>query len=423
MEGLLHPLALILGAVLTIYSIYWGAILLIGGYALLRGWRGVPEGYERQVTADLPKISVLVPVKNEAKVVGRLVEGIARVKYPRDKLELIFVEDGSTDGTYELLQEYKKLDPRIKVVHLEENREGKPKALNEGLKYATGELIALMDADCVPEPDLFLKAAYHYKMGEKVMVCYYKVINASENLLTKLSVFEEILWRVMNVGRMRLGLSVPLSGSFSFVDRELLLRAGGWRRSLAEDVELGTRLLKMGFKGRFLDGFVWLEAPKSVSSLIKQRIRWYRGYMETALRHIDLLNKAPRKLAIDSLLLLSTPFFAMLSLFFYPLMAMGLFAVASGFLLILLIAGLIGTNLLSLLLLGIGVMLLAGSEAHSLLKISPLVYLYATLLSLSSLLAFIQMVLRARPTWTKTEKSGWVDRNRFALHGKLKMEL
>ncbi len=416
---LLPLLMVVLGAVFTVYTVYWGGVLIVGGYTLWKGWRGIPDEYKHQNVKDLPKISLIVPVKNEAKVIGRLVEGFKMAKYPKDKLELIFVEDGSTDGTYELLLRYRELDPRIKVVHLRENKEGKPKALNEGLKYATGELLALMDADCVPEPDLFLKAAYEHRRGKKVLVGHYKVINAGESFLTKLSVFEEFLWRFMSIGRTRLGLSVPLTGSFSFVDRELVLKAGGWKPCLAEDVELGVRLLKMGFKGYFLDGFVWLETPRSMHALVKQRIRWYRGYMETALKHLDLLTKVPRKLALDNLLMLSTPFFAILTLFSYALMALSLPKIASGIFLVLFVAGFIGMNLLSLLLLNIGILLIVGNEAHGLVKISPFVYVYTTLLALSSLLAFIQMAFKAKPVWTKTEKSGWVDRSRLMIQGKL----
>lgn len=419
MEELLPLFMLVLGAIFTVYTIYWGGMLVVGGHTLWKGWKGIPEEYKQQDRRSLPKISLIVPVKNEAKVVGRLIEGFMKANYPKDKLELIFVEDGSTDGTYELLLKYRKLDPRIKVVHLEENGEGKPRALNEGLKYATGELLALMDADCVPEPDLFLKAAYEYKMGKKVMVGHYKVINAGESFLTRLSVFEEFLWKFMNIGRTRLGFSVPFSGSFSFVDRGLVLKAGGWKPSLAEDVELGVRLLKMGFKGHFLDGFVWLETPKTIHALVKQRVRWYRGYMETALKHLDLLTKVPKRLALDNLLMLSTPFFAILTLFSYALMALSLPKVASGFFLILFVVGFIGMNLLSLLLLNIGILLIVGNEAYGLVKISPFVYLYTMLLALSSLVALLQMAFKAKPVWTKTEKSGWVDRSRLMIQGKL----
>lgn len=421
-KGLMELLPLfivVLGAIFTVYTAYWGGVLIIGGYTLWKRWKDTSDEYRRQDMKSLPKISLIVPVKNEAKVIGRLIEGFRRVRYPRDKLELIFVEDGSTDGTYELLLKYKELDPRIRVIHLKENKEGKPRALNEGIKYATGELLALMDADCVPEPDLFLKAAYEYRKGRKVLVGHYKVINAGESFLTRLSVFEEFLWRFMSIGRMRLGLSVPLTGSFSFVDRELVLKAGGWRPSLAEDVELGVRLLKMGFKGYFLDGFVWLETPKTIHAFVKQRVRWYRGYMETALKHLDLLAKVPRKLALDNLLMLSTPFFATLTLFSYALMALSLPKIASGIFLILLVAGFIGMNLLSLLLLNIGILLIVGNEAHGLVKISPFVYVYTMLLALSSLVAFVQMALKAKPVWTKTEKSGWIDRSRLMIQGKL----
>lgn len=412
MEKALLYVLLFFGALFSVYSLYWGGILVTGGYVLRK--ENNVENPSNLSYENLPKISVLIPVRNEAKLIGRLLNALNKVNYPEEKLEIIFVEDGSTDGTYELLLKCKERDRRIKVIHLEENNKGKPKALNEGLKHATGELIALLDADCIPEPDIFLKAANEYRRGKKILVGYFKVVNKKESLIAKLAVFEEISWRLMGLGRMKLGLNVPISGSFSFIDRKLLLKAKGWNACLAEDVELGARLLKMGYKGHFLNGFVWLEVPGKIPILLKQRIRWYRGYMETAIKHIDLLWKVKKKLALDFLLLLTTPFFAALTLFSYALYALS-FHFLTGLLLILFIAGFIGANLLGLIALNVGLMLIAGSEAYELMRISPLVYLYTLILAISSLIACLQMILKKKPVWVKTEKSGWIDSDRVIL--------
>lgn len=415
MEELLPYLLIVLGGIFSVYTVYWGGVLISGGYEL---WKNKGRVQRKDISLDrnmLPKISLLIPVRNEERVVGRLIESLFKVRYPPEKTEMIFIEDGSTDGTYGIISRYIMSDPykRIKLIHLDYNDEGKPRALNEGLKHATGDIIGLLDADCIPEPDILLKVANSYKKGKKVLVGYFKVVNAGESLMTKLAVFEELLWKFMSIGRMKLGLSVPLSGSCSFIEKDIILRAGGWRKCLAEDVDLGVRILKMGHRGHFLNSYVWLEVPNTVTSLLKQRMRWYRGYMETAIKHADLLIHAPKRIALDNLLMLSTPFFAILTLLSYALSIMSLPKSASSLAILLFVVGFIGTNVLSLILLNLGLFLVVGAEAEELAKISPLVYLYTSVLVLSSLLAFIHMALKTRPVWSKTDKSGWVDMRRL----------
>jgi cellulose synthase/poly-beta-1,6-N-acetylglucosamine synthase-like glycosyltransferase len=395
-----------LGTLFTLYSVYWGTVLISGGYVLWKGRKTAPSG---DSYGELPFVSVLVAARNEASVASRLIGSLKSLTYDPSKVEFIIVEDNSTDGTFERLRDSVKGDGRFRVLHID-NSSGKPGALNEGLRLARGDLIFVMDADCVPEQDILLKAARARSEGKHVLVGYFRIVNSSQNLLTRLAVFEELLWRVMSAGRTRLGLSVPMSGCCTVVSREALLKVGyEFKANLTEDAELGMRLLKAGYPGYYLDSFVWQEAPSTLGTLVKQRIRWYRGYLETALAHYDVFRYAQLKKALDSMLMLSTPFFALLTFLSYIFSVASLPQTASSLTLLLFVVGFLGMNLLSLLVLNLGLALIWGHSASQMVRFTPLVYLYTTLISITSVVAIFQMLMKRKQGWTKTERSGYVD--------------
>jgi cellulose synthase/poly-beta-1,6-N-acetylglucosamine synthase-like glycosyltransferase len=267
-----------------------------------------------------------------------------------------------------------------------------------------------MDADCSPQPDLLLKAVSQYRKGRHVLVGYFRIINANQNLLTKLSVFEEMLWHVMNVGRNRLNLSAPVTGCCTVISREAFQKAGfSFRPHLAEDAELGLRLLKEGYPAYHLSSFVLQETPNNVLALVTQRLRWYRGYLDAMIRNSDVFAHTGFTKAVDSILNFSTPFFALFTMLSWILSVISLPQAASSFTLLAFIAGFLGVNILSLLLTGVGLAVISGQDTGEMIKLAPLVYIYTTLLSIASVLAIFQMVLGRRGVWTKTYRTGYVD--------------
>jgi len=395
-----------LGILFSVYSAYLGTLFVVGGYSI---WRRRSMEESADVSSSLPTVSVVVAVKDEASVAARLLRGLRGLAYDQSKLEFILVEDGSSDGTLEGMRRLVEGDPRFRLLHIQ-NREGKAGALNQGLAVSTGELIFLMDADCVPQPDLLLKAVAQYRRGRDVLVGYFKIINASQNILTRLSVFEELLWHVMNVGRNVLKLSVPVSGCCTVISRKAFSEAGfGFNPHLAEDAELGLRLLKAGHPGYHMAAYVWQEAPSGLPSLVSQRLRWYRGYLDAMLRNTDVFTHTDFKKALDSMLNFSTPFFALFTMFSWILSIASIPQTASSLTLLVFVVGFLGANLASVLLLGMGLAVVAGQDAAEMVKLSPLVYVYTTLLSFASVLAIFQLLLHRRGAWTKTPRSGYVD--------------
>jgi cellulose synthase/poly-beta-1,6-N-acetylglucosamine synthase-like glycosyltransferase len=206
----------------TLYNI---PVLAVGVKRLRKDGR---SGAELPTPERLPTVSIIVPVKDEEKVVGRLLDAFLRVDYPPEKMEIIVVEDGSTDKTVQVCIEYVQRYPgRVKLVR-KPTSDGKPSALNFGLKHARGEVVGVFDADSVPEPDILKRVAAYFE-GLKVEALQGRTlsINADENMLTKLISYEDaVRYEAYIRGKDALGLFVPLTGSCYFVRRSLLLDVG-----------------------------------------------------------------------------------------------------------------------------------------------------------------------------------------------------
>ena len=111
---------------------------------------------------ELPFVSIIVPVKNEEKVVGRLLDALTSLNYPLSRKEVIVVNDASTDRTGEICFQYALTHPEVRVLERTTSNT-KAGALNFGVNYAHGEIVATFDGDSVPEPDVLLKAVKYFK--------------------------------------------------------------------------------------------------------------------------------------------------------------------------------------------------------------------------------------------------------------------
>jgi cellulose synthase/poly-beta-1,6-N-acetylglucosamine synthase-like glycosyltransferase len=251
----------------------------------------------------LPTFSILVPAKNEEKVVGRLLEALLNLNYPSQKIEIIVVEDGSIDKTAEICKRYSKQYPeRIKFLRqLRSN--GKPSALNYALKQATGDIVAVFDADNVPEPDILLKVSTYFRdltiAAVQGRTCS---INADENMLAKFISYEEVVrYETYLRGKDILNLFIPFTGSCYFIRRSILQKVGGWdENTLSEDMEMAAKLTGKGYEIRYAsDVRSWQENPTSLLQLFRQRTRWFRGCMEVCLKYGKLIINPSKKVLMQ----------------------------------------------------------------------------------------------------------------------------
>jgi len=305
----LYLIAVIVISLLYVWTLYNIPIVVAGLRNLRSGKR--KRKFSGGSQKRLPTMSIIVPVKDEEKVVGRLLKALAKVDYPQDKKEIVIVEDGSIDRTGEICRKFADEHPgQVKLVRRSVS-DGKPSALKEALKHVSGEIVAVFDADNIPEPDFLLRAASYFEDSSVAAVQGRLIaVNEDENILTKFVSQEEALrCEAYMRGKDALGLFVPLTGSCYFVKKSVLDDVGGWdSKVLSEDMELAARLTKNGHKIRYAsDVKSWQEYPATVSAFFKQRTRWFRGTMEVSLSYGSLL-KNPTKKSLDAEVTLAGPF-------------------------------------------------------------------------------------------------------------------
>ncbi len=360
---------------------------------------------------DPPNVSVLVPVKNEEKVVGRLLTALARLDYPRENLEVIIVEDGSRDRTLEICSEFSRRFSWIKVYHRETSK-GKGDALNFAFRQSKGEIIATFDADDVPEPEAVEKALRYFDRPEIGAVHgYHKTLNLRESIVSRLAAYETFLYRLANDGKYRLKLFVTFSGSNTFFRRSALEEAGLWDpNSLVEDAELAVRFAKANIATRLAPVESGQEMPARVFSLFRQRVRWSGGNVQTGVKHRDAWRFMPWLRAFDMEVLMMSPLLVISTLFAWIVLGFGLVRV--GLPLGTLFPLLVVMTVLNLVYLGILVVTVVSHVKTSALSYLGLIlatYPYATLVGVANLVGVVSVALMGRRMWLKTEKTGFVD--------------
>jgi cellulose synthase/poly-beta-1,6-N-acetylglucosamine synthase-like glycosyltransferase len=402
---------LVLTALLLIFfafTIYNIPVVATGFWRLWRSRKKEPKGTESG-ERKLPFVSIIVPVKNEEKVVARLLDALSSLNYPLRKKEVIVVNDASTDRTREICLQYSLSHPEIKVLDKPMSTT-KAGALNFGLNYARGEVIATFDGDSVPEPDALLKAVEYFRDPEvgavQGRICS---INAGQNMLTRFLSCEGLIqYELYLQGKDALDLYVGLAGTCQFIRKEALDAIGGWNENcLGEDTDVSVKLIERGKVIRYASEVrTFEESPFSVKSLLAQRARWYRGNIEVGLRFGRLM-KRPNVRRFDAEMTLFGTFMILLCVlnYFAPFWAFSLppnsvtTAIAQF------------TCFSTLFFLGvIGVALAFMTKPVRLRNVLwlPFIYAYWGFQSFIAMYALFEIVLRRKKRWRKTAHSGTV---------------
>jgi len=358
----------------------------------------------------LPVQSIIVPVKNEEKVVGRLLNAFLNLDYPREKREIVVVEDGSVDKTVGICAEYARRYPdQVRLVRRSVS-DGKPSALNYGFKHVRGEIVGVFDADNVPEPDVLCSVAQRFEDSSVAAVQgRTDSINSDENMLTRFVSYEEaVRFETYIRGKDMLNLFVPITGSCYFIRKDVLLDVGGWdNECLSEDMEMALKLTKKGYRIKYAPEVrSWQENPMSLTELIRQRTRWFRGDMEMALKYGKLMTQ-PNRRNVDAEMTLIGPFLfilCLLSYFLGPLAFLSSFQSEVVFVIATQVA--LAITLVPLFILGLALMYVAKPWRTANLLWLPFIYAYWSLQTLLASFAFLQIVFRQPKKWTKTMKTG-----------------
>jgi cellulose synthase/poly-beta-1,6-N-acetylglucosamine synthase-like glycosyltransferase len=294
-------------AVILWFMVAYQLALFIAGFlhSLREAWvvPALPAGRE------WPAVSILVPARNEAGVIARTVERLCALEYPPEKLEIVIVDDGSTDGTGDIVDRAAAADRRVRCLRVPRERGGRGKsaALTYAVEASRHDLIAIYDADNRPEPDSLrlLVAALVADPGLAATVGKFRCLNRHRNLLTRFVNIETLAFQwIMQAGRWAMLGVTTLPGTNFVIWRSVLQGVGGWdEEALTEDAELTIRLYETGRRIRFVPGAVtWEQEPEQLRVWLRQRLRWARGNNYVMAKHAGrLLALRPRVIAFELL--------------------------------------------------------------------------------------------------------------------------
>jgi cellulose synthase/poly-beta-1,6-N-acetylglucosamine synthase-like glycosyltransferase len=259
-------------------------------YALFGKSQQFAQSFRRIRGLYSPKVTVLIPAHNEESVLSNLLNRMTQLTYPRKQLEVLVVDDGSTDRTDEIADLYARKYRFIKAIHRRKGGTGKPAALHDGLKFSSGEIVLTFDADYYPQLDIIEKLVAPFVDPEVGAVQgRVTVLNEEDSLVSKIVTMERIGgYRVDQQARDELALIPQYGGTVGGFRRDLLQKVGGWDpEMLTEDTDLTLKFILQGYQIRYVnDAEAYEEAVSTWKAYWNQRYRWARGHMECAVRHL-----------------------------------------------------------------------------------------------------------------------------------------
>jgi len=239
--------------------------------------------------ADLPAVTVQLPLFNEMYVVERLLDSVAQIRYPRDRFQIQVLDD-STDETQQICQRkiaelavrYPELD--IEYVHRVDRSGFKAGALDNGLRTAKGEFVLIFDADFLPQPDVLERTIDHF-VDPKVAVvqCRWDHVNRDFSALTEMQALMLDGHFIMeHAGRNRSGRFFNFNGTAGIWRRSAIADAGGWQHdTLTEDMDLSYRAQIRGWRFVYLPEIAApAELPVEMSAFKAQQFRWAKGSIQ-----------------------------------------------------------------------------------------------------------------------------------------------
>ena len=269
---------------------------------------------------DFPTCTIMIPAHNEAVVIGRTVESMLKLEYPKEKLTILVINDGSKDETASIVQKLADEDSRVVLFNVPpgEGGKGKSRALNLGLKHVNSEIIAIYDADNTPDPKAlrYLVAQLITRKELGGVIGKFRTVNKNATLLTRFINIETLSFQsILQAGRWQMHNIATLPGTNFVVWTHLMRSLDGWdEQALTEDSELSIRIYEKGYKIKFVPyALTYEQEPQEWKVWLKQRMRWVRGNNYVIAKFFKEIPKfKSKRLAFDILytLLLYYVFFA-----------------------------------------------------------------------------------------------------------------
>ncbi|PIN81053.1 hypothetical protein COV13_02575 [Candidatus Woesearchaeota archaeon CG10_big_fil_rev_8_21_14_0_10_32_9] len=266
------------------YVVFWLLVLF-----------DAPEKDEKRKNKEWPEISILVPAYNEERNIVATLKATHDLDYPRDKVKLFFIDDGSSDKTLEKGTKYlntlieKKEYSDIRIIT--QKNGGKYSALNNALKYVDTELFATLDADSMPETDALKKIVEKFDDPEIGAVSPVLKVYNPKNYLQKIQWFEYAVNHFYKSIICKLNAIHVTPGPLSTYRTKVVRRIGYFREAhKTEDMEMAMRIQKAHYRIiQANDAFVYTKAPNTIKALYKQRHRWNLGTFKNLIDYRKMM--------------------------------------------------------------------------------------------------------------------------------------
>ncbi len=244
-------------------------------------------GQEIELT-NYPSVTVIVPCWNEEKTIGGTIESLLKLDYPKDKLNIILVDDGSKDNTWNVMESYIG-NPQI-TAHQKENG-GKHTAVNYGIEKSQSDFIGCLDADSFVHPQALKRIMTYFDNAEVMSVAPAIVVTGPKNIVQRIQKIEYD-WSIYTKKMLGLNNAIHVApGPFSIFRKEVFEKIGKFRKAHnTEDMEIAYRMQENHMKIEHAnDAFVYTVTPDTIKKLYKQRLRWIYGFIQNTIDYRRLL--------------------------------------------------------------------------------------------------------------------------------------
>lgn len=324
----------------TVYLVILGCI---AAYGLHRYWLlGLYAWYHAKrrdpvpVLEKLPRVTVQLPIFNEGSIAIRIIDAACHLDYPQELLQVQVLDD-STDETVEIARErvayWQQRGIDIQHLHRVDRRGYKAGALAAGMPKATGELIAIFDADFLPRPSFLHETVHHFAdPGIGMVQTRWEHLNRKRSLLTRAqAVFLDGHFAIEQASRCWSGRFLHFNGTAGVWRRAAIEEAGGWSAdTLCEDLDLSIRSQMAGWRFKYLPDVICpAELPPVIDAFKNQQHRWFKGTIQVAFKMLGRIRREPLPLKIKVELFCQLlgpvicPLMVLFSLLYYPAVVYG----------------------------------------------------------------------------------------------------
>lgn len=274
--------------ILLFIALYFEVFLLITYFEVRSSIR--KNVFEDLPHKKLPTVSIIVPCWNEENTIVKTIFSLLKLDYPKDKLSIIAVDDGSTDNTWKVLQKFSK---NKQVMLLKKENGGKHTAVNLGISVSKSDLVGCLDADSFVHPQALKRIANRFSDPSVMAVTPSMKINNPQNYLELIQKVEYVIGIFIRKILSHLNALYITPGPFSIFRREVFSIIGEYKKAHnTEDLEMALRMQKNRMRiDNAHDAYVFTTAPNTLRKLYKQRVRWTYGFLKNAIDYRKMFFK------------------------------------------------------------------------------------------------------------------------------------